>query len=199
MRPDASIRAEAIVLAAGASTRFEGAKLVAPYQDEPLILASVRKALACQVRSVTVVLGAYADELERALRLCHDDRLEVVRNVAWQTGMASSIRCGLDSVATDTEAVLIFLADMPNVSVDLANRTLAAVSNGASASHPIVAGVPGHPVAISRSKFSALYDLSGDQGARGLLAGRSDVVSIETTDVGAIQDVDTRSDLRELA
>ena len=199
MQPDASIRADAIVLAAGASTRFEGAKLVASYQGVPLIVASVRKALACKVRSVTVVLGAYADELERALRLCHDDRLDVVRNVAWQSGMASSIRRGLDNVATDAEAVLIFLADMPNVSVDLANRTLAAVRNGAPASYPIVAGVPGHPVAVSRCMFSALHDLSGDHGARGLLAGRSDVVSIDTTDVGAIQDIDTWSDLRELA
>jgi molybdenum cofactor cytidylyltransferase len=64
--------------------------------------------------------------------------------------------------------------------------------------HPIAyaqyKGRRGHPVAFSAELYSELVELSGDEGARRLLA-RYPAVGIELDDPGVLVDVDTRADL----
>lgn len=187
-----------LVLAAGAAQRFGGAKLLAPFRDQPLVTWTAKAALAAKIESVTVVVGAAAGAVEDALLPLAQARLRSVRCVDWQDGLSASLRCGLANLPTDCRAVLIFLADMPNVSAQLGDKALELVLKGAPAAWPVFAGMPGHPVAISADLFAPLQRLEGDRGARTILAGLRGIAHIETTDVGCIQDVDTQDDLRGL-
>lgn len=196
-RPDAQ-ECRAVVLAAGAATRFQGVKLLASFRGRPLVCWPVAAALASRVKSVTVVLGSEADAITAALEPLADNRLSLVRCERWRDGLSASLKHGLAALPSDTRAALIFLGDMPNLDPSLADRVLVEVLGGAPAAFPQFDQTPGHPVALSSSLFPAIGRLEGDQGAQKVLTASKDVVHIMTNDPGCIDDVDTRRDLKRL-
>lgn len=198
-KPDVVRDCHAIVLAAGAGERFGGAKLLAPLHGEALVARAVSAALATRVETVTVVLGARAEEVAQCLAPLAEPRLSIVECGNWTEGLSASLRCGLASLPKGARAALVFLGDMPNVNPALADEVLAAVIDGAPAALPEFAGMPGHPVAISSALFGRLEKLAGDRGARAVLERVPGAIRIETHDPGCVQDVDSRRDLENLA
>lgn len=57
----------ALLLAAGAGTRFGGGKLTASWRGEPLVCAAARIALASPAERVTAVVGKDAGMVAQAL------------------------------------------------------------------------------------------------------------------------------------
>jgi molybdenum cofactor cytidylyltransferase len=88
---------------------------------------------------------------------------------------------------------LILPGDMPLVRPE----TLRAVSRELG-HHPVVyaqhKGRRGHPVGFSSELYSELARLSGDEGARRLVA-RYPAFGVEVDDPGVLVDVDTQADL----
>src|ERR1700732_2253986 len=82
----------AIVLAAGASTRFGAAKQLVRIGGRPILHASVSRAVSVAGAATIVVLGARAAEL--APLLTHTPATIVI-NRDWREGMGSSIRAGV--------------------------------------------------------------------------------------------------------
>ena len=186
----------AIVLAAGAGTRFGGGKLTAIWRDEPLIRASVATALGATVERVTVVTGADAEMISDALSALHDPRLNIVQAEDWADGMSASLTAGVAALPDDARAVVVFLGDMPCIPPALADRLLDAVMTGAPAAAVRSTHGPAHPVAFGAAVFPDLLVLSGDRGARSLLEGLGDaVVKIDCDDPGVVFDVDRPQDL----
>jgi molybdenum cofactor cytidylyltransferase len=106
----------AVVLAAGSSSRMGRPKQIIQFRGESLLRRAALAALAGGCSPVVVVTGAYAE-----LSQCELDGLDVreVFNPRWQTGMASSIRVGLNTLlAADTNAsAAVFLpCDQPHIS-----------------------------------------------------------------------------------
>ena len=88
------------------------------YQGKTLIRRAAETALASMCAPVVVVLGANAVRVGAELEL----PVIVTRNREWETGMGSSIRCGLEAVlVTDlfVDGVVIALCDQPFVTADL--------------------------------------------------------------------------------
>ena len=189
----------ALVMAAGGGTRFGGGKLTADYRARPLILGAVEAALASEAELVTVVLGAGAARMEELLRPLAGQRLRMVTCANWQEGLSASLRCGVESLPQSSDALLIFLGDMPDVPHRISARLLAEIAGGAPAARPVYKGRSGHPVALSARLLPGIADLTGDCGARMLLAGVEGVVRIETDDHGCIRDIDTQADLTLLS
>lgn len=185
----------AIVLAAGAGRRFGGGKLTAPWRGEPLILASVRIALAAAVETVTVVTGADATVVE-ALADVRDHRLRWIAIEDWDEGLAASLRAGISALPASASAMAIFLGDMPQIPDTLADALLAAVAGGAPAAVVRSPHGPAHPVAFSAAVFPDLLRLRGDRGARTVLEALGDrVANIDCDHPWVVFDVDHRSDL----
>ena len=180
---------EAIVLAAGAGRRFGRGKLIADWRGQPLIRWSVAAAHASQTGRVTVILGSDAERVHAVL----DPEIATQVCLDWEEGIAASLRCGLSILDPATDAVLIFLGDMPLLSPGLGARLLREVARNAPAAIAEYRGTAAHPVAVHRSVFPLLMELSGDHGARSLLSGLTGVRLIETNDPGSIFDVDTAS------
>jgi molybdenum cofactor cytidylyltransferase len=192
---------EAIVLAAGAGTRFGGGKLLAPWRGAPLIHGALAAGFAAPARSVTVVTGhdprvgpasaAFAELSGQAGRL----RLVHARDHA--EGMAASLRTGLAALPADTAGAFVFLGDMPLIPHAILPRLARALANGAQAAAPEARGRRGHPVLLAAVLFPALLALTGEAGARAVLdALGHGLARVRTSDTGVLFDVDVGVDLR---
>jgi CTP:molybdopterin cytidylyltransferase MocA len=158
----------AVVLAAGAATRFGAPK-------QRLLLPAVLERVQ-GVDEIVVVSGAY--ELEGAIR-CED----------WERGPGASLRCGLAALSEEAEAAVVVLADGPSLAPASIDRVVSAWRKGGDT---VVAasygGVRGHPLMVGRDAWGAIPD----KGLRDLPARL-----VPCDDLGEPGDVDVPDDLPE--
>ena len=194
----------AILLAAGASSRFKAAgggeatKLVAPLAGKPLVRHAAEAALASLARPVVVVTGHDRDVVEASLAGLD---IRFVHNPGYAEGLASSLQTGIAALPGSVAGALILLGDMPAVTSALIDRLIATFSErpDALAAAPIIDGRRGNPALLARALFPSIAALDGDEGARKLLdnAEPGRVIGLEITGIGAVLDVDTPQSLAE--
>lgn len=185
-------RIAAVVLAAGRSSRMGGPnKLIAEINGRPLVRIAAEEALASAARPVIVVTGHQRERVEAALAGLD---VSFVHNPDFAEGLASSLKAGTAAVPTEADGAIICLGDMPQVDAPLIDRLLAAFDpeRGIFVVVPTIAGRRGNPVVLSRRFFPELTALSGDVGARGLIAAHPEAVTeVAVSDGAAFTDVDT--------
>jgi molybdenum cofactor cytidylyltransferase len=193
------LRLTGILLAAGRGARFGGAKLLAPL---PAATHGVGAGTALGVASCLHLLAALPEVV--AIVRPGDSMLanqlravgaRVVECPRADEGMGASLACGATATAA-ADGWVVALADMPWI----APATIAAVSDALREGNDIVAtshiGVRGHPVGFARQHYAALAGLTGDEGAKSILAANRDRLHlIEVVDSGVLRDVDTRADI----
>jgi CTP:molybdopterin cytidylyltransferase MocA len=164
----------AVVLAAGAATRFGSPK-------QHVLLPRVLERLAeAAVEDIVVVAGAYPLEAAGSAR--------VVSCPDWEAGPGASLRCGLAALPAEAQAAVVVLADGPNLSPEAVDRVLQA---GRDRDAPLVAasynGDRGHPIVVARELWGSVPD----EGLRAF-----EPVLVPCEDLGAPGDVDRPEDLR---
>lgn len=184
----------AIVLAAGASTRFGSPKQCARLGGETLIRRAIAAATGVVGPAIRVVLGAHAADIAATLDLQAD---QTAINTHWAEGIASSIRLGIRRLPGDCAGALLLLADQPYVTGTSLGRL---INTWRSAPEHIVAlsfgAVIGAPCLFPRWCFSELEALQGDQGARGVLAQHpARLLTVNHPEAGI--DIDTPQQLAE--
>ena len=113
----------AILLAAGQSKRMKGKnKLMEKIKGVPLIKHSVKNILDSTVDELIVVLG-YENELIKKL-IGENLKTKFIFNKDFESGMASSIKLGLDHLSDKAEAFFICLGDMPMVNKEIYNQLI---------------------------------------------------------------------------
>ena len=186
---------EALVLAAGAGSRFGGGKLLAPYRGAPLLHGALAAAKGAPVSAITVVTGTDAGAVGAAAQ-AFDPQVRLVHADQHAEGMAASLRAGIASLGPEVDAVFVFLGDMPRVPHAVLRPLAEAVAAGAVAAAPVFAGRRGNPVVLSRALFGQLATLGGDAGARPILNALGErLARIEAADDGVLFDVDEPGDL----
>jgi len=182
----------AVVLAAGASTRFGSAKQLVRVAGRPLLHTAVTRAAEVTGNALIVVLGSGAAQLAPLLKHTPGS---VVINQEW---LASSIRAGVARVPAACRAVMLLLADQAAVTADDLRRLAGSwrrQPQHIAAAH--YGGACGAPAIFPRSSFRALTELRGDTGARLLLQRNPDRV-VRVPMPSAAIDVDTPEDLLAL-
>lgn len=192
-------RAGGLLLAAGGGSRLGRPKALVEIAGELLVERGARMLAAGGCEPVVVVVGAAADEVDRRARL--DGVAEVVDNPAWQDGIASSLRAGLDALAGRCGAVVVALADQPRVGAEAVARLITAWRDGAVAAVADYGpGRPPNPVLLDASVWEEVAAAAhGDVGARRWLATYPErVTAVDCTGTGVPTDVDTPADLSAL-
>lgn len=167
--PEAPLDAVAVVLAAGEGRRFGATKQLAELDGRPLVAHAVGIAHAAGCARIVTVVGHEASQVAEAARF--GGPTEIAVNDDYRSGQASSLRAGIDAAAEGSEPVaVVLLADQPGVPPDAVRAVVAAVQQGATAARTRYDDGPSHPVAFARTVWRRLSQLSGDRGARDLLA-----------------------------
>ena len=187
----------AILLAAGAGSRFGGGKLLAKLNDMPLVEHVLVALEASPVDKTVVVVGADAKRLRE---VCEPYGFRIVENPEWRRGQSTSVRAGLRALGPEARAAVVLLADQPLVGADAVKRLVEAFEGGAKVAVAAYGGEPRNPVLFSREVWPLLEaELSGDEGARPFLRRHQDLVTrVPCDEVGDPVDVDTAEDLRHL-
>ena len=157
----------AVVLPAGRATRFGTTKQLAEVAGRPLVRHAVDTARRAGLAPVVVVVGHDADAVRGVL----PDDVEVVDNPAHAEGQVDLPARGRRRRGRDQRPRPgALLADQPGVDSDV----VAQVVEAHRAGHPVVRARyrdrPGHPVLFDRTTWPALARVTGDHGARELLA-----------------------------
>lgn len=188
----------AVILAAGAGSRFGGGKLLARLDGQPILAHVVATAREAGLDPI-VVVGPPTGELDEL-------DLGAVRRVTNETpqeGLSSSVRLGLRELELEPSvtAAVILPGDQPRVRPETLAALLAAL--GETPDMPFVAarhvddGSP-NPVAARRSVWRLADELAGDHGFGPVLSNHPELV--RWIDVaGSNPDVDTQADLARLS
>ncbi len=197
---DTGPRICALILAAGMSRRMGPVnKLLAPVRGQPMVCRVADQVLASAVDEVIVVTGHQAEAVREILK---SRNLSFVHNPQYASGLSSSLAAGLNALSADCQAVLVCLADMPELDSAQLDRLLEAYDPpaGGLICVPTFAGKRGNPVLWDQVFFDDMCHIQGDVGARHLIGehGQS-VVEVPMPDRGVVFDVDSPQVLAQLA
>lgn len=180
-------RVAAVILAAGASSRFGSPKHLAPFDGGTMLGAVIDTARRAGLDPIIVVAPTDLPLPPDIRHVPNDDPA---------AGLSRSVQVGLAAVS-DRRAALILLADQPTVTTAHLERLLRARGT-ASVVATAAGGVLAPPLVLEPAAFALADHLEGDRGLRDLLRSRS----VEVTEVEMIRhppDVDQPADLDALA
>jgi molybdenum cofactor cytidylyltransferase len=181
------MQAAAVILAAGASTRFGSPKQLARIGGRTMlemVAATARDAGLGPV--IAVVPPGFAVPAA----------VVPVINVDPAAGISRSLHLGMDAVPPDIEAAVILLGDEPTLAVDAIRAVLAAAGPETNVVASRVGERLGPPVLLHRSSFGLALASQGDAGLGPLLRRLTDLVTVEMDEPPV--DVDTPADLARL-
>lgn len=183
-----------ILLAAGQSSRMGGMdKLMQPIDGIPLLRRSAQTAL--EVGPVIAALPSVPHPRYGALEGLDVEKIGIADAAE---GMNASLRGAMTQIPANSQAVMVLLADLPELTADDLRGVLGSrreypenlVWRGATED-----GLPGHPVIFDRSLFNALEQLTGDTGAQEVVRRCSGKVHLHPLpDQNALLDLDTPAD-----
>lgn len=187
----------AIILCAGESRRMGRPKALLACQGTTFLGNLLRVTAHPAIGMRRVVLGAAADEIQRAARLAPE---VVVINQDWQRGQLSSLHAAMRSLPKEgTDGILVCPVDHPLISAQLVDKLVKAFR---AQKKPIVMptwqGHRGHPVIFASQLYPELLSAPAEVGARAVVwAHQADVYELPTEEQGVIQNLDDPETLRQ--
>lgn len=203
-------RIAGMVLAAGGSRRLGQPKqLLRDSHGVTLVEHAVQTLQQGGCETVVVVTGREHDAIKKVLAnlTVADPAVTIVQNVDWESGMASSVRCGIHAVQAlmirlPHQGTVIAACDMPAVTPQHVADLVAHSSNcrfrvctayaGSDRNETESTHSRGNPAFFPLSDWTDLELLTGDRGARSIL-DRDDTLSVSLRN--ASFDIDTPADL----
>ena len=175
---------EAILLAAGLSSRAGDFKLAWTIGEKPLLVRQVE--LFSGVCHRIFVVGGHRIEEVCNLVECYSS-VEIVENANFEQGMFSSVQTGVEQVSED---FFICPADYPSIS----SKTLGQLADGSGTIRiPLFQGRKGHPVFFEKQCKAGILEEPSNSTLRMFIEKRS-FTALELDDPGILHDIDTKED-----
>jgi molybdenum cofactor cytidylyltransferase len=189
----------AIVLAAGLSRRMGVQKLLLPFGGKTVIGHIVDQLLASTIDKLLVVTGHQAERITEELSA---RPVSIMHNPDYESGMLSSVRCGLRALPQQCEAILVALGDQPSITSALVELMVQSFDTAEKQILvPLYNGRRGHPILFSRLYREEILTHFDDVGLRGLLRAHPDeVFELTVSTPCVLSDMDYPQDYqREIA
>ncbi|GGA33778.1 NTP transferase domain-containing protein [Neptunicoccus cionae] len=181
-----------LLLAAGQSSRMRGDhKLLREIDGVPLVRRTADRLLGSSAGGLSIVINPANKAVKDALTDC-PAQLVPAKDAA--SGLAASLRAGINALPPEASAVIIALADMPEVTGDDIDALIGGFdpAQGALIVAPVAPnGKRGNPVLFDKRYFESLASFSGDSGAKSLIEAESDSLRLVPRGAGVLVDLDT--------
>jgi molybdenum cofactor cytidylyltransferase len=194
---EAPRKVAALLLAAGRSTRMGGPNKLLEEVHGKAIVRHAAEALAASKASPVIAVTGH--EGERVAKVLAGLAITRVHNPDYAEGLSTSLKAGIAALPPDSDAVVIALGDMPDVTGALIDRLVEAIdpARGALIAVPTREGRRGNPVIWSRRFFDDLARIDGDTGERHLIAQHNEaVVDVAGVDNAEFHDLDKPESLQ---
>ncbi len=184
-----------VILAAGGASRYGADKVNLIWRGKSFIENIVSTGLNASLAQIVVIINnAYSHNINNL----PSKNIIYLQNNKWEEGQSTSIRLGIQAVASENGGAIFFLGDQPQIP-DTLIREL--IHRHACTHAPIVApfvdGRRGNPVLFDKCTFAELAQLKGDVGGRELFK-RYPVEYVPWHDASILLDVDTPEDYARL-
>ena len=193
-----SIMISAVLLAAGESRRMGEFKQLLPFGDKTFVETCAVNLLESHVGEVIIVTGHREPDVRRAVG---NRPVRFVHNSDYQSGMASSIKRGVEAVSQDSQACIIALVDQPQVGAGVINRLIQTYERR---SHPLIVipsyeGKNGHPILFDISLREEILDMDSEQGLRQVVHAHADLIArVEVSSPAVLEDCDLPEDYQRM-
>jgi molybdenum cofactor cytidylyltransferase len=171
-------------------------------QGKPLFRHAVERAAASDLSPILLIGGEHSERLRELTRDL--PQVEVLENRAYETGMASSLRVGMEAAGGRVDAVLVFLADQPYVPDEVVQTLISTYAEnraeGVRIVRPIYENTAGHPVLFDASLLKEFTHITGDQGGKDLIDKyKAHLKKVRFAPADWNLDVDTPDDYRRVS
>ncbi len=181
-----------LILAAGQSRRMGSEnKLLARIENKPMFNLVAEQALKSKATAVYAVTGHEQAMVEE---IASDLGIKTFHNPDYKTGLSSSLKTGFRELSDSFEGILICLADMPFVTASLFDEMIDAfdTEEGRAIIVPAFKGKRGNPVLIGSQFKADILNVTGDIGAKSVIADNEHVVfTIDVDNDSIFKDIDT--------
>lgn len=192
-----------VVLAGGRALRYGRLKQVEPIDNTCLLGIVVKNALMCSdFDSVLLVLGHEFERVLEALAgITDDEKLKIIINKEYESGMSASLRAGLRHAKdAECDAVAFLLGDMPFIDAKLLSTVITHYrSSSCRLCYVQAGGHPGHPVVVRRDLFDEFLKIRGDKGGKEIIQQHPEwTLGVEVNDqeVNSQFDINTKEDMK---
>lgn len=175
-----------ILLVAGKSSRMGRMKALLPWSDSYLLKKQIEQ-IAHSISDEIVVVTGYQHKLinpgliDISKKLNSLAQIKIVYNENYSSGKTSSIRKGLEHLASNSEGVAIVGVDQP-VLTDTLNSLFSNLM-GREIRIPVMGGKKGHPPVFSCAYFEELKQISEEhQGLRHVIKTNYEYVRMVEVD-----------------
>lgn len=187
-----------LILAAGSSRRMGTDKLLLPLGQQTMLEVVTHKAVAAGLKPWVVVSPANAAAICKLL----GEQVPLILAPEAHLGQAHSLKAGLSHLlelelqSPALQGVMVILGDQPGI----ASHTLQALvqaftKHPEAAIAPSYAGQRGNPVILPCKLFPQILKLTGDRGAKHLIADCLHLVPVD--DKFVLLDLDTKAAYEE--
>ncbi|MCI0491074.1 MAG: nucleotidyltransferase family protein [Blastocatellia bacterium] len=172
-------------------------KQLLPFAGKTFIECSVDNLLASRAGEVIVVTGYRAEDVSRAIG---GRRVRCVYNPDYRSGMSASIKRGVQAVSEGARAVMIALADQPQIGPDICDQVIEAYEKSrAQIVVPAYEGRNGHPIILDLSLKAEILAIDAQQGLRQVIHARPErVFRVEVASEDVLVDFDFPEDYRRI-
>ena len=184
---------DAVVLAAGRSTRMEQPKPLLEVGTETFLERTIRMLKFGGCRYIVAVVNEQDDWVQR---LADATGAAIVVNDAEESQQIDSLRIGVRALPEDWDAVAVLPVDIPLIA-DQTVRTLIDVvkHERPPITLPFHNGVAGHPVVIGRELEPEIFDTKWEEGLRSMIMTHArDLREVKVIDPAILIDIDSRED-----
>lgn len=190
------MRINALILAAGLSSRLSEFKPLVKINGKTLIETVVELMFACGIDNIVLVLGYRGKEIEESLHSCsHFDKIIFIYNENYAVSdMLESIKTGL-RVMPECDAFFLALSDMPAIKPETLLSLKNALTGNIKVVFPTLLARRKHPVLISYDCCSDILLYSAEGGLRGIWGKYEGYIyDLALEDPGCDIDIDTQYD-----
>lgn len=184
------MKIQLIITAAGLSRRNPPNKLLAKINGERVINLTISKFIEEDL-DIIIVTGHQHSKIEEALSKRFANKVKMVINPDYRSGIASSIKAGINAANDRSDYFMFCNGDKPFIERNTIQKLFSVLEKKPDILIPTYGNIPGHPTFFHVDLKSELLLIQGDSGAKQILnVGNKEVLYVPVDDEGVITDMD---------